>query len=69
MIPLTDARDRVLRDCVRLPEQVVELRGALGLVTTQPVVATEPVPPSPTPAWTASRWSPPTPPAPATSSR
>ncbi|MFP4512537.1 MAG: gephyrin-like molybdotransferase Glp [Acidimicrobiales bacterium] len=45
MIPLADARDRVLRDCVRLPEQEVELREALGLVTTRPVVAAEPVPP------------------------
>jgi molybdopterin molybdotransferase len=45
VIPLSDARDRVLRDCARLPEAVVPLADALGLVTTQPVVAGEPVPP------------------------
>ena len=45
MIPLADARDRVLRDCARLPEASVLLADALGLVTTRSVVAGEPVPP------------------------
>ena len=45
MIPLTEARDRVLRDCARLPEAVVPIADALGLVTTRPVVSTEAVPP------------------------
>jgi molybdopterin molybdotransferase len=45
LIPLADARARVLRDCATLPVDEVPLLEALGLVTADAVTATEPVPP------------------------
>lgn len=45
MIPLGDARARVLRDCHRLPDAEVALDDALGLVTAEQVAAPEDVPP------------------------
>lgn len=45
MIPLGDARARVLRDCHRLPDADVAVSDALGLVTAEEVHSPEDVPP------------------------
>lgn len=45
MIPLGDARARVLRDCHRLPDADVAVFDALGLVTAEEVHSPEDVPP------------------------
>ena len=45
MIPLSEAQERVLAECDVLPEAVVEIGQARGLVTTETVVARELVPP------------------------
>ncbi len=45
MIPLGEAVARVLRDCHPLAPVSVPVHEAIGLVTTEPVVATEAVPP------------------------
>ena len=45
VLPLEDARRHILDAVPRLPAVTVPLSDALGLVTTQPLAATEPVPP------------------------
>ena len=45
MIPLAEAQERVLAGCDVLDEAVIAVDDALGLVTTETVVAPEPVPP------------------------
>ncbi|MDP9069677.1 MAG: molybdopterin molybdotransferase MoeA [Actinomycetota bacterium] len=45
LVPLDAARTRVLEGCQRLPPAAVPLSEALGLVTSEPVVADQAVPP------------------------
>ncbi|MCY3966963.1 MAG: molybdopterin molybdenumtransferase MoeA, partial [bacterium] len=45
MIPLTEAQNKVLAGCKVLPEAVVSITQACGLVTAETVVAPELVPP------------------------
>lgn len=45
MIPLEEARQFVLAGCNRLPAEATPLAHALGLVTAEPIVSNQPVPP------------------------
>ena len=45
MIPLEEARSRILTTVPRLPAVFVPLGDALGLVSAEPLAATEPIPP------------------------
>ena len=45
MIPLDEARGIVLAGCARLPAVRVPIDDAIGLVTSEPIVSSEPVPP------------------------